>query len=233
MEDSSRRGPIPTIEDYLNVSDWGFDPKYDEGRNGDYFWVSLNYDVEFEKFIPVPRNPYRILVTYFDWWGGAAKLYGSSPGWKAVNQCAISDAIVDRPPIINYRADTALMFLDKPLTDQQIQTGLTFADEEPDPSNSRFWSLLDHLQPYLYISYMAKEFFAAREKILLDALHSADAFADVEAKERADCRNTRAEQWKKLGPECGPEKCVESGCDRLRIKLAIRCFIHQLRAFAR
>ena len=95
MEDSNRRSPIPTIEDYLNLSDWMFRPKFDEGQQGEYFWLALNDDVEFEKFVPVPRNPYRILVTYFDWSGGAAELYGNSPGWKTINQYAISDVIVD------------------------------------------------------------------------------------------------------------------------------------------
>lgn len=38
----------------------------------------------------------------------------------------------------------------------------------------------------------------------------------------------RAQKWQALGPECGPEVCVEEACKRLRIKLAVRCFMHQI-----
>ena len=40
-------------------------------------------------------------------------------------------------------------------------------------------------------------------------------------------KRARKTFWAELGPECGPETCVETGCNRLRIKLAIRCLEHQ------
>ena len=36
---------------------------------------------------------------------------------------------------------------------------------------------------------------------------------------------------RELGPECGPEKCAQEDCSRLRIKLAIRCLEHQFDQF--
>jgi hypothetical protein len=32
---------------------------------------------------------------------------------------------------------------------------------------------------------------------------------------------------RELGPECGPEKCREPNCNRLRIRLAVFCLKHQ------
>lgn len=46
---------------------------------------------------------------------------------------------------------------------------------------------------------------------------------------RRECRR-RTFQYE-LGPECGPEKCVEDSCKKLRIKLAIRCLEHQFDQF--
>ncbi|MBA3856532.1 MAG: hypothetical protein C0507_06425 [Cyanobacteria bacterium PR.3.49] len=36
---------------------------------------------------------------------------------------------------------------------------------------------------------------------------------------------------RELGPECGPEKCAQESCNRLRIRLAIRCLEHQFDQF--
>jgi hypothetical protein len=222
---------IPSIEDHLNLSDWTFKATFEQGQHGDYYWISLDYDVEYEKIISYPQDQYRVLVTHYDGFGKAAFCYGNTPGWRTIGECAISDFVTDRSPEINYAADTALMFLTKQVTDQELLSDLKFADEEPDPNNSRFWLLLERMQPYLFVSYMEKEFFASKNKALLDALRSPNALADVEERERSYRKMSRLTKWENVGPECGPEQCVEPDCHRLRIERAIRCYMHQLRAF--
>jgi hypothetical protein len=44
-------------------------------------------------------------------------------------------------------------------------------------------------------------------------------------------QSARASFEAELGPECGPERCDEPGCDRLRMKLAIRCLQHQFEGY--
>ncbi len=219
-----------TIDEYLNLSDWTFDSTFEQGEQGSYFWTALNYYLEFEKFIPEPKTPYRILVTHYDGFGGAASCYNNTAGWNIVGRCAISDPVSGKNPQVNYAADTALMWLDTDLDLASISDKLNLANEEIDPSNPALWTLIESLQPYLFISYIEKEFFASRDKAVIDALHSAEALANAEAQERAQKSAYRNSVWHNIGPECGPEKCIEGDCDRLRIKLAVRCFVHQLRA---
>ncbi|HEY9684838.1 MAG TPA: hypothetical protein V6C86_24890 [Oculatellaceae cyanobacterium] len=230
-DNTTNSSRTPSVEEHLNLSDWSFKARIEQGKHRDYHWISLDYDVEFENYIAPPLDSFRILVTHFDGYGGAAVCYSNTPGWRRIGECAISDVIADKLPAINYAADTALMYLDRPLGDEELLAGLCFADEEPDPNNSRFWFLLDRIQPYLFISYMERAFFAAQNRGLLDALHSPCALAEVEERERASLRASRKSKWEDVGPECGPEKCVEPDCDRLRIKRAVRCYMHQLRAF--
>jgi hypothetical protein len=40
-------------------------------------------------------------------------------------------------------------------------------------------------------------------------------------------REEKSSFFANLGPECGPEKCLQPNCDRLRIKLAVYCLQHQ------
>jgi hypothetical protein len=74
-------------------------------------------------------------------------------------------------------------------------------------------------------------FIARSEKDFATFIES-NPFQNIETKLEADAHSHRLSSWKyyweTLGPECGPEKCVQPGCDRLRIHLAIRCLRHQL-----
>jgi hypothetical protein len=228
---SEANSSIPSVEEFLNLSDWSFKATFEIGQHKDYHWVVLDYDVEFERFIPFPEHPYRVLVTHYDGYGGAACCYNNTSGWRALDKWALSDFVTEQPPPINYAADTALMFIDKPLSDQELLSALQFVDEEPDPANFSFWLFLERMQPYLFISCMEKEFFAAKNKDILDVLHSESAIADTEEREKMYLRTSRLTKWTSIGPESGPEKCIEPRCDRLRIERAIRCYMHQLRAF--
>lgn len=221
---------IPTVAEFLNLSDWSFNAKFEVGQHNDYHWISLDYDVEFEKFMPFPEYPYRVLVTHYDGYGGAAYCYNRTPGWRSLDKCALSDIITEQLPSINFSADTALMFIDAQLSDQALSAALRLV-EEPDPASPAFWCFLNQLQPYLFISYTEKEFFASKNKELLDMLHSDQALAEAEEQAKTNLKASRLAKWENVGPECGPEECAEPGCKRLRVECAIRCYMHQLQAF--
>jgi hypothetical protein len=229
--DSEKNSSIPSVEDFLNLWDWSFKATFEVGQHNDYHWAILAYSVDFEKFIPFPQQPYRVLITHCDGYGVAADCYSNNPGWRTIGKCALSDFVTGQPPAISNAADTTFMLLDKPSSDQELLAALQFINGEPDPANSSFWLVIERLQPYLFISNTDKEFFASKNKHVLDILHSESALADTEERERMYLKASRLTKWKSIGPECGPEKCVEAGCGRLRIERAVRCYVHQLQAF--
>lgn len=55
-------------------------------------------------------------------------------------------------------------------------------------------------------------------------------FKDLEYLSRKQEKKDRLALWTNLGPEVGPEKCSQDGCEKLRIGLAVNCFLHQLEA---
>ncbi|MBS1997571.1 MAG: hypothetical protein JSS86_14720 [Cyanobacteria bacterium SZAS LIN-2] len=120
------------------------------------------------------------------------------------------------------------MLLDKYLTDEELLSGLAAASVTTEPTDPNFWKFLERFQPYCFVSASDTLFFAAHNKDLVASVHSDRAWADAESQERAYKSSSRAALWRDLGPECGPEKCVEPDCNRLRIKLAMRCFMHQM-----
>lgn len=66
--------PIPTIEDYLQLSDWKFKVSIKEGCHANFFWLrSLELGAaDLLETIDLPGKPFSVLVTYWDWHGGGA-----------------------------------------------------------------------------------------------------------------------------------------------------------------
>lgn len=228
MSESKDYPPLPAIEDFLNLKDWSFKAVFLEGQVGNYFWFDPGYWIAFEDYIAMPERPYCIVMTAFDGYGGAGPSYGRDPGWREVGVCAVSEMMTGRPQV-NYGADIELMLVDRPIEDDEL---LHWFSEDSDylearPENAYLWAMIEEIQPYCYAAYNQEILFAARNKELVDALHSPEAIEDVERKAKERCREGRAKAWADLGPERGPEQCVEPGCERLRIPLAIRCFFHQ------
>ncbi len=229
MHDPNKYLPIPEVDDWLNLKDWTFRCNYKQGQHGDFYWITPYYTWDFLDCIELPQTPFRILMTYFDWFGGAAACFGSKPGWQVVAEhCALSDVITEKP-VINYGADIELMLIDEPLSKSEIAGRLSLAGVDADPDNSDFWKFIEEVEPYCFASYTHGMFFTAKKKELIESFYSEETLQNVERTEREKERAGRARMWEMLGPECGPETCVDFGCDRLRIQLAMRCFFHQRR----
>lgn len=65
---------------------------------------------------------------------------------------------------------------------------------------------------------------------IIESYLNSSVFKDLEYLSRKEEKKERLELWQALGPEVGPEACSQVGCERLRISLAINCFLHQLQA---
>lgn len=128
------------------------------------------------------------------------------------------------------------MLLDEPIADREILHALSNFDEPnmledlEEEQAKNFWAALEAVKPYCYFSYGLFDgfTFVARGHDLYRQFLDRASERDIEAIHREMASANRARTWQELGPECGPEICIEHNCERLRIKLAVRCFIHQI-----
>lgn len=226
---------ILSTDDYLNLTDWNFKVSIAEGKHGNYYWLRCAefMAIDFRKHLKLPVNPFCVLVTYWDWNEGAAKRYFGEHGWRTLDRYAISYWETTLPKLY-FEADNTCMIIDHPVDDNEILLALkeftepTYLEDEEGPCVKGFWNSIEALQPYCYASYSnGLTFIANGEEFYKDFVNSI-SIEEVKAFHRNRETEHRLKLWKDIGPECGPETCVESNCDRLRIKLAVRCFIHQL-----
>lgn len=217
--------PHQTIADYLELKDWNFKPSYQTGQHEEFFWVTMGYHIDCSEFIAWPHQPFAILMITFDG-SNAGYCFASKPNWRAVGEFAVSDPMPGRP-VLSYQADFELMLLDKELSDQQIKDAFVSGDVGTHLDDPKFWDILSCLQPYCYVAYTDQLYFISKDKALVDAMYSQQALDSVERTSKEYMLKSRESMWEMLGPECGPEVCAEPGCDRLRIQLAMRCFMHQ------
>lgn len=228
MHDPGKYRPIPTIDDWLNLSDWTFKSKYQEGQHGELFWVSPSYSCDVLDCIELPETPFRILVTSFD--NGPRACFGTEAGWQMLGETrALSEPMVENL-LPSYGTDMELMLIDEAISVKEIASRLKRAGELTNPEDPDFWNFIETMQPYCFVTYdiyTQQLFFVAKKKELIESLYSAETLARVEQAKRKYLRASRVLTWEQLGPECGPETCVDFGCNRLRIQLAVRCFLHQ------
>lgn len=222
---------LPTIEEWLALKDWSFSPNVTEGTQGDYYWVRCEgaFFVKQLSQHVLPKKPFRVLVTYWDGAGGGPNCYGGDSGWSQLGSNAISDSVMQLPEL-NFDADTAVMLIDTEYSDSELSQMLVgFEEFQPYLAETdKFWHVIDRLQPYCYFSYLDEGIFVARGKDLYQSVFNAKYVEALIGNFRQREHEYRRRTWDELGPECGPERCVESGCERLRISLAVRCLLHQL-----
>lgn len=231
MDHNSKRQantPLQTIEEYLALSDWNFNPGYEIGSHGEFYWIRYDYQIDPLQFINLPAGKYRALLLDFDS-GPPGKYFGNDPGWSALGEFAISNLGKTLPDLC-FGADTAYLLLDREL-DQTTLLEQLGRLKEPQPKDDQIlWEVLDAVKPFCYCNDFGGTFFVSPDKASRDVLYSSKVLKIAEDRAREGERKGRLGSWQSLGPERGPEKCVEPDCDRLRIELAVRCFMHQLQS---
>lgn len=221
---------LPTIEEWLSLKDWDFSPNVTEGTHGDYFWVRCEgafFGDGLSRFMFLPTE-FRVLVTYWDCPGGAPAAYRNEPGWKIVGSYALGPPLKYIPEL-NFHAPSSAMLIEGSISECDIGALLEgFEEFQPYMAESDcFWNVVDRVKPFCYFSDLDEGIFVARGKELYELGFNNEIVAAITTATRTGQQRIRQSSWNSLGPECGPEKCVESGCDRLRIQLAVRCFLHQ------
>jgi hypothetical protein len=222
---------IPTIEDWLSLKDWAFTPNVTEGKHGEYFWVrceGAHFGIALKEILFLPKE-FRVLVTYWDSPGGASLAYENEPGWSLIGDYALGPPLKYLPEM-HFGAPSSAMLISDGISENEISALLDgFEEFEPYRAETdRFWEIVDRVKPFCYFSDLDEGIYVARGRELYE-LGFNDAFvAEVAAYFRTRQQSIRQSSWNQLGPECGPEECVEPGCERLRIQLAVRCLLHQL-----
>lgn len=222
---------LPTIEEWLAMEDWYYIPSMYGGVEGEYHWIqcpegdfadALEFELE-------PKVPFRLLATYWDVAAGAPALYRNYPGWKIYDNFAICNE-TERMLDLNFSADAAVMVIDHPVSNEDLLSLFkNFVDFNPDSDETeRFWDVIRKVRPYCYLSNIYGGILVARGKELYESVFNEEFVSAIIKEQRRRKENMRKALWNQIGPECGPEKCTEKDCDRLRIQLAVRCFLHQI-----
>ncbi len=220
---------LPTIEDWLALKGWSRTPNVTEGTHGEYFWVrceSAWFGSALSTTLFMPTE-FRVLVTYWD--GNGADFYRNEPGWKAIGDYALGPPLKYLPEL-NFGAQSAAMLIPHTVPESQLEDLLVgFDDFQPyREETAPFWNVVDRIKPICYFSDLDEGIFVAQGKELYELGFNESLVAEITNELRVREQRIRQSTWNTLGPECGPEKCVEPGCDHLRIRLAIRCLLHQL-----
>lgn len=218
---------IPTIDEYLAMQDWVFDPRIKQGEHGDFYWMHyIGSDLSDPfKRIESPHVPFCVLIKPDIYSSLGLTSIVQSLGWKQLGSFAVS-SWSDKMPIIDQGNLGTLFVVDRLKSESEILKAL--ADFEDllfhQPKDlSKFLQVVDQLQPYCAVSgYL----FLARGKHVYQQYFNEELLDEIRRLEWRSALDQRQRFWKNQGPECGPETCVEPDCTRLRIKLAVRCFVH-------
>lgn len=206
-------------EDFLFVDENEYKHIVDTGLRGGYFWMTSNRLRMLDVFrsIEAPDSGFRLLSS-------GAHSNDSNKTW-------VLSAIRHRWPNNIYNgaifvlAPTAIK---SSLTSYLADLTKFFLPEGLDCHDEMIWSLILDLKPILYLEskYCGITLITGDIKWFKRMTNKSFIHA-VEAKERTRIRNAKYDFWTQIGPECGPEHCAISGCNRLRVRLAIHCIKHQ------
>lgn len=159
-----------TIDDYLELKDWKFSLNFEEGIHGEYYWAQGdNLCADLYQAIPMPNNPYRVLVTYWDYKNGPATIYGGEPRWRAIGDYALSDPSTTLP-VLNHCADFEEIIIDNAASIDDAALNLfssaCYLSDEDGDDTKRFWSFLEALNAYCFWSEGSRNTFVVRGKEL-------------------------------------------------------------------
>lgn len=220
-----------TIEEYLALEDWKFCPFINEGQEGEFFWFTssgLFYEHPLT-LLPAPREPFRIAIIDWDSTSGAESFFSKMPDWCSIGDWAVSPPLTSFPAL-NFHADAeVIVFPANSPNELLLEVQQYFGNSVFEMLHSdEFWDVLKKLKPLCYTVTGSVDFFIAPNQSVYSLLMNSELLINSETKANAQAERDRQICWENLGPEVGPERCLEPDCDRLRIKLAVRCFIHQL-----
>lgn len=225
--------PIP--EDYMPITPRRYQHVWTTGVQRNYHWLRSNQVniKDFFAWVSAPKDGFRFGGFIFDGSTRKPNLTALSPirlSWPKVEFTGIGDYLIFLPP---DALESDIQFFLKDLLNSHYP--LRNPHDLTDVDNTHFWNQIEIAAPIFYYRQDGNDFLVVcRDKEMLAKFMLSSGFQSSEERTKAELIAERPASWKKhfqsLGPECGPEKCVEEGCDNLRIKVAVRCVKHQLKS---
>tara|TARA_Y100001978_G_C23618417_1_gene397187 strand:+ start:376 stop:1086 length:711 start_codon:yes stop_codon:yes gene_type:complete len=232
-----------TIEEWLSLADWKTSFKYNRYSHMNFHWVEYPGWADPLVVLEPKERPLWLVMTRFDGSNpayllpdGVGKVSDDDGEWRQID----SDYIISPPllsiPEFALHANMAFLCVDEEQTLSHLSQVLHSFEShirlgKEGTEYDGFWNALRELNALFYVSYNGGIVFLSRGDELLEQFLSSDEFARAPGREKARVLEGRLRLWDQLGPNVGPELCVEQGCDMPRIRLAIRCFMHQLKEF--
>lgn len=212
--------PLLSIEEYLALEDWKFYPLINEGQDGEFCWFTssgLFYSHPLT-LLPPPSEPFQIAVIDWDSTNGAESFYSKLPDWCSVGDWAVSPPLLSFPTM-NFQADAeVIVFPANTPSELLLEAQRYLGDCIFEMLHSdEFWEVLKKLNPYCYTVTGYTDLFIAPNHSTYRLLINSELLVNAEAKAKVQAERYRQTCWSNLGPELGPERCFETGCDRLRI----------------
>lgn len=218
-------------DDFLPVTELSYHHDFEQGVHGKYFWIQSRHVTldDFFEMAPLPAGGVRFIITTFD--GHALGPLTISPllhSWEWHYSGSGDSALVVHPRTeITDVAENVTKFMEMdPVFDLSSKSEVT----------ANFWKELEILSPIAYISAHDHLIVATKNREFFESFIFSPEFLRYEEIRKHRALEHRVKAWndyhQDLGPECGPEKCIEPNCMRLRIKLAVKCIRHQLEQFS-
>jgi len=207
-----------------------------QGKRGAYVWLQsrqLTCDYFFRPTHP-PANGYRMIATK----GLAmseALFYRPQSEWDQFGNCYLSRVLHKWPKYLDPRSLDGSMVLPAWFEPSQLPSDFNdipmilcpFGTPETEAEQG-LWQLIERFEATHYLCDHKLFTLATTDEDVFNEFIHTDEFINVDQKLYEMAVQCRRELWEAIGPETGPDRCIEPGCTRLRISLAIRCFPHQL-----
>lgn len=218
-------------DDFMRVTELSYRHDFEQGVHGKFYWIQslhVTLDDLFD-MAPLPTGGVRFIITSFDGSALGQLTIGSvSRSWEWHYSGNGDSALVLHPRTEMAEVAesvTKLMEADR-ISDLTSKSG----------ENENFWNELEILSPIAYISAWDRLILITTNREFYESFIYSPEFLRYEDTRKRRALEQRVKRWndyhENLGPECGPEKCIEPSCTRLRIKLAVKCIRHQLEQFS-
>jgi hypothetical protein len=230
--------------EYLSVDPESIRHKWTRGNRGKYFWLQSD-EYFFRDFLLVleqSRDSVPALAVLLPGCEGSDDYCEKHLHWKRLSEdLCLSPAISDLAQLRFAIDGDAFLIFPSSRNSTELAADLNklagrinlfqrthiILGPVEDDAVTQFWDSLDVLAPTLFIDFTFEFTLVTPKESILQAVITSNGFTGIEARMMKQSIEGKRKAWEQLGPESGPETCVEPGCDRLRIQRAIRCYGHQ------
>lgn len=205
------------------------------GQTRDYCWIESNGILLSELLSACPdvvEGQY-VVRSYHN--SAFLVPFGLPPGvaWEKWYQDGLIGIVASASEISGDGYDEFFVYKDCPDNDffrvlKEDEVGLSGPLICEEANAAQFWERLIELGPESYISNGELFRFVTRNGALFEKFIGSNAVVSVPKKHKVEAERNWQVWLKSVGGEVGPEKCEELGCERLRIKLSLRCGRHHL-----